>query len=89
MLLILFDLLELDHIVAAIYQGQPLVMVLRQVAAADIQRCHEALAPSAALNLVGVNIVAVLKRALSLDVPPSLGLGTHRITPTAALSHDH
>lgn len=74
---------------AAIDQCQSLIVILREVAPTDIKRCHEALELSAALNLVGVNIVTVLKRALALVVPPSLGLGIHRIAPSAALSHDH
>ena len=88
-LLVLLYLLQLYHVVAAVYQRQPLVVVLRQVAPADVQRSHEALAPPAALDLVGVNIAAVLKRALALVVAASLGLRTHRVAPTAALPHDH
>lgn len=88
-LLVLLYLLQLYHVVAAVYQRKPLVVVLGEVAPADVQRSHEALAPPAALDLVGVNIAAVLKRALALVVAASLGLRTHRFAPTAALPHDH
>lgn len=89
MLLVFLYLLQFYHVVAAVYQSQSLCVVLGQIPSTDIQGCHEAFVLSAAVDLVGVNIVTVLKSALTLVIAACLGLGIHRVAPTAALPHDH